>query len=137
MTDFKAIVESSYDNGTPFWIFTSDYIFGMVPMDAGGARWKEISYTFEEAENPLFITERTADISFQFLMEEVEKGVSFYVEDLKIPMFKEFAITLEGKTGPEKMNAIITELVNNSTKYSANLPIIKNKDELGTLLSKV
>jgi hypothetical protein len=35
------------------------------------------------------------------------------------------------------MIAIITELVNNSTKYSANLPIIKNKDELGTLLSKV
>jgi len=137
MTDLKAIVESSYDNGTPFWIYTSDYIFGMVPMDAGGARWKEVSYTFEEPDNPLFVTERSADISFQFLMEEVEKGVSFYVEDLKIPMFKEFAITLEGKNGPEKMNAIITELVNNSTKYSANLPIIKNKDELGTLLSKV
>ncbi|MHA1240020.1 MAG: hypothetical protein ACTSQU_04425 [Promethearchaeota archaeon] len=137
MTDFKAIVESSYDNGTPFWIFTSDYIFGMVPVDAGGARWKEVSYTFEEPDNPLFVTERSADLSFQFLMEEVEKGTSFYVEDLKIPLFKEFAITLEGITGPEKMIAIITELVSNSTKYSANLPIIKNKDELGTLLSKV
>ena len=137
MTDFKAIVESSYDNGTPFWIYTSDYIFGMVPVDTSGTRWKEISYTFEEAENPLFVTERTADLSFQFLMEEVEKGTSFYVEDLKIPMFKEYAKTLEGKSGPEKMNAIIIELVNNSTKYSANFPIIKNKDELGTLLSKV
>ena len=42
MTDFKAIVESSYDNGTPFWIYTSDYIFGMVPIDASGTRWKEI-----------------------------------------------------------------------------------------------
>jgi len=56
MTDFKAIVESSYDNGTPFWIYTSDYIFGMVPVDASGTRWKEISYTFEEPENPLFVT---------------------------------------------------------------------------------
>jgi len=137
MTDFKVIVESSYDNGTPFWIYTSDYIFGMVPVDAGGARWKEVSYTFEEAENPLFVTERTADLSFQFLMEEVEKGTSFYVEDLKIPMFKEYAKTLEGKPGPEKMNTIIAELVNNSTKYSTNLPIIRKKDELGTLLSKV
>ncbi|MHA1234369.1 MAG: hypothetical protein ACTSQL_04700 [Promethearchaeota archaeon] len=137
MTDFKAIVESSYDNGTPFWIYTSDYIFGMVPVDASGARWKEVSYTFKEPENPLFVTERTADLSFKFLLEEVEKGVSFYVEDLKIPMFKEYAKTLEGKTGPEKMNEIITELVNNSPKYSSNLPIIKNKDELGTLISKV
>ncbi|MHA1466894.1 MAG: hypothetical protein ACTSP6_02295 [Promethearchaeota archaeon] len=137
MTDFKAIVESSYDNGTPFWIYTSDYIFGMVPVDASGARWKEVSYTFKEPENPLFVTERTADLSFKFLLEEVEKGVSFYVEDLKIPMFKEYAKTLEGKTGPEKMNEIITELVNNSPKYSSNLPIIKNKDELGSLISKV
>ena len=137
MTDFKAIVESSYDNGTPLWIYTNDYIFGMVPVDASGARWKEVSYTFEEAENPLFVTERTADVSFQFLLEEVEKGVSFYIDDLKIPMFKEFAITLEGKPGPEKMNAIITELVNNSTKYSANLPIIKKKDDLKIITSKV
>ena len=137
MNDFKEIVESSYDNGTPLWIYTSDYIFGMVPVDASGTRWKEISYTFEEPDNPLFVTERTADLSFQFLMEEVEKGVSFYVQDLKIPMFKEYVKNLEGKSGPEKMNAIITELVNNSTIYSSNLPIIKSKDELGTLLSKI
>jgi len=137
MNDFKEIVESSHDNGTPLWIYTSDYIFGMVPVDASGTRWKEISYTFEEPDNPLFVTERTADLSFQFLMEEVEKGVSFYVQDLKIPMFKEYAKNLEGKSGHEKMNAIITELVNNSTIYSSNLPIIKSKDELGTLLSKI
>jgi hypothetical protein len=136
MTDFKAIVESSYDNGTPFWIYTSDYVFGMVPMDADGARWKEVSYTFEEAENPLFVTERTADLSFQFLLEEVEKGVSFYVEDLKIPLFKEYAKTLEGKPGPDKMKAIIAELINSSNIYSSKLPIIKSRDELGTLTSK-
>jgi len=137
MTDFKAIVESSYDNGMPLWLYTSDYIFGMVPVDASGARWKEISYTFEEPDDPLFVTERAADLSFKFLLEEVEKGVTFYVKDLKIPMFKEYAKTLEGKSGPEKMNAIIAELVSNSSKYSANLPIIKSKDELGTLTSKV
>jgi len=137
MSDFKAIIDSSFDNGIPFWIYTSDYIFGMIPIDASGARWKEVSYTFEEPDNPLFVTERTADLSFQFLLEEVEKGVSFYVDDLKIPLVKEFAKTLEGKSGPEKVNAIITELITNSSKYSSKLPIIKNKDELGILTSKV
>jgi hypothetical protein len=137
MSEFKTIVDSSFDNGTPFWIYTNDYIFGMIPVDASGARWKEISYTFEEKDEPLFITERTADLSFQFLLEEVEKGVSFYVDDLKIPLVKEFAKTLEEKSGPEKMNAIISELINNSSKYSSKLPIIKNKDELGTLTSKI
>jgi hypothetical protein len=137
MSDFKAIVDSSYNNGIPFWIYTSDYIFGMIPVDAGGARWKEISYTFEEPDNPLFVTERTADLSFQFLLEEVEKGVSFYVDDLKIPLVKEFAKTLEGNSGTEKMNAIIAELINNSSKYSSKLPIIRSKDELGTLTDKI
>jgi hypothetical protein len=137
MSDFKAIIDSSFDNGIPFWIYTSDYIFGMIPVDASGARWKEVSYTFEEPDNPLFVTERAADLSFQFLLEEVEKGVSFYVDDLKIPLVKEFAKTLEGKTGPEKVNAIIAELITNSSKYSSKLPIIKSKDELGILTSKI
>lgn len=137
MTDFKAIVESSYDNGTPFWIYTSDYIFGMVSVDASGTRWKEVSYTFEEPDNKLFITERTAELSFQFLMEEVEKGVSFYVDDLKVPMIKEYAKSLEGRPGPEKINALISELVNNATKYSSKLPIIKSKNDLEILISKV
>jgi len=137
MSDFVTIVNSSFDNGIPFWIYTSDYIFGMVPVDASGTRWKEISYTFEEPDNPLFITERAADISFQFLLEEVEKGVSFYVDDLKVPMIKEFAKKLEGKPSPEKMNAIIAELINNSSKYSSKFPIIKSKDELSSLASKI
>ena len=137
MSDFKAIVDSSFDNGIPFWIYTSDYIFGMIPVDAGGARWKEISYTFEETDDPLFVTERSADLSFQFLLEEVEKGVSFYVDDLKIPLVKEYAKTLEGKSGSEKMKAIISEIINNTSKYSSKLPIIKSKDELGTLTSKI
>ena len=139
MSDFVTIVNSSFDIGTlvPLWIYTSDYIFGMVPVDASGARWREISYTFEEPDNPLFVTERAADLSFQLLLEEVEKGVSFYVDDLKVPMIKEFAKTLEGKSGPEKMNAIIAELISNSSKYSSKFPIIKNKEELEKIREKL
>jgi len=133
--EFKAIVDSSYDKGTPFWLYTSDYIFGMIPTD--NDRWIEVSYTFEEPDEPFFKTERNADLSFQFLLEEVEKGVSFYVEDLKVPLLKEFTISLEGKSGIDKMNAIISELIGNSAKYSANLPIIKSKDQLNILKEKV
>ena len=133
--EFKAIVDSSFDKGKPFWLYTSDYIFGMIPTD--NDRWIEVSYTFEDPDEPFFKTERNADLSFQFLLEEVEKGVSFYVEDLKVPLLKEFTTTLEGKSGTDKMNAIISELIGNSAKYSANLPIIKSKDHLNILKEKV
>jgi len=133
--EFKAIVDSSFDKGTPFWLYTSDYIFGMIPTD--NDRWIEVSYTFEEPDEPFYKTERNADLSFQFLLEEVEKGVSFYVEDLKVPLLKEFTTSLEGKSGTDKMNAIISELIDNSAKYSANLPIIKSKDQLNILKEKV
>ncbi|MHA2006412.1 MAG: hypothetical protein ACXABO_18080 [Promethearchaeota archaeon] len=133
--EFKAIVDLSFDKGTPFWLHTSDYIFGMVPAD--NDRWIEVSYTFEDPDEPLFKTERNADLSFQFLLEEVEKGVSFYIEDLKVPLLKEFAKSLESKSGQEKMNLIIAELINNSDKYSVSLPIIKSKDQLSTLKEKV
>ena len=133
--EFKAIVDSSYDKGTPFWLYTSDYIFGMIPTD--NDRWIEVSYTFEDPDEPFYKTERNADLSFQFLLEEVEKGVSFYVEDLKVPLLKEFATSLEGKSGTDKMNSIIAELTNNSGNYSANLPIIKIKDQLNILKEKV
>ena len=133
--EFKILVDSSYDKGTPFWLYTSDYIFGMIPSD--NDRWIEVSYTFEDPDEPFYKTERNADLSFQFLLEEVEKGVSFYVEDLKVPLLKEFATSLEGKSGTDKMNGIIAELIGNSSKYSANLPIIKSKDELSILKQKV
>ena len=133
--EFKALVDSSYDKGTPFWIHTSDYVFGMIPTD--NERWIEVSYTFEEPDEPFSKTERDADLSFQFLLEEVEKGVTFYVEDLKVPLLKEFATSLEGSSGTEKMIAIIAELITNSDKYSTNLPIIKSKDKLNVLKEKV
>ncbi len=133
--EFKALVDASFDKGIPFWLYTSDYIFGMIPTD--NDRWIEVSYTFEDPDEPFVKTERSADLSFQFLLEEVEKGVSFYVEDLKVPLLKEFATSLEGKSGSEKMVSIIAELINNANKYSTNFPIIKTKDEIGILKEKV
>jgi hypothetical protein len=133
--EFTALVDTSFDKGTPFWLHTQDYVFGMVPTD--NDRWIEVSYTFEDPDEPFFKTERNADLSFKFLLEEVEKGVSFYVKDLKVPLLKEFANSLEGSSGNEKMKAIIAELITNSDKYSANLPIINSKDQLNLLKEKL
>jgi len=133
--DFTNLVDSSFDKGTPLWIYTKDYIYGMVPAD--NDRWVEISYTFEDPEEPLFTTERNADLSFQFLFEELSKGLSFYVEDFNVQKIKDFAKELKGKPGSEKINAVITELINNSINYSSSLPIIKNKNELSSLKNKV
>lgn len=135
--EFKSIVDASYDNGTPIWLYTSDYIFGMVPVDSSGTRWTEISYTFDDPDEPLLKTERNADLSYQFLLEEVEKGISFYVKDLNVLSLKEFTKTIEEKSGPEKVNALIAELINHPSKYSSNLPIIKSKEELEMIKSKV
>ena len=134
--DFKAIVDTSFDNGTPLWVYTTDYIFGMVPADPDGNRWAEVSYTFED-DDPLMKSERNADLSFQFLFEELEKGVSYYIEDFNVNNLKEFAKSIEGKSGPEKIKALISELISNSSKYSSNLPIIKDKGELQVLKDKV
>jgi hypothetical protein len=135
--EMKTIIDASFDNGTPIWLHTRDYIFGMVPADSNGERWTEISYTYEDPDEPLSKTERSAELSFQFLMEEVEKGVSFYIEDLKIPLIKDFAKSLEDKSGPEKIKAFITELITNSATYSSNFPIIKGKGEVDILKEKI
>lgn len=137
--EFKAIVDSSFDNTnyTPFWTYNSDYIFGMIPANSEGSRWIEVSYTFEDPDEPLVKNERNADLSYQFLLEELTKGVPFYLEDLNVNKIKEFAKSIESKSGPEKIVAIITELINNSNNYSTNLPIIKNQDDLGTLKGKL
>ena len=137
--EFKNLVDSSYDNANfvPLWIYTNDYIFGMVPADPNGERWTEISYTFEDPDEPLVKTERKADLSFQFLLEEVAKGVSFYVEDLNVNKLKDFAKGIDAKPGPEKMNAVISELINKSSEYSANLPVIRDKAGLQILKDKL
>jgi len=47
------------------------------------------------------------------------------------------AKTVESKPGPEKINALIAELINNASNYSANFPVIKSKDELQVLKEKL
>ena len=137
--EFKNIIDTSYDQGiTPFWIYTADYVYGLIPADGSGDRWIEVSYTFEDPDEPLYKTERNADLSFQFLLgEELGKGISGYVEDFKVITIKEFAKGLEGKSGSEKIQALTAELINNSGTYAASFPIIKSKDELGKLKEKL
>ncbi|MGQ4872839.1 MAG: hypothetical protein ACP6IY_02070 [Promethearchaeia archaeon] len=134
--EFKKIVDSSFDHGTPLWIYTSDYIYGIVPL--GGDRWLEVSYTFDDPDEPLITGEKNADLAYQLMMEEISKGTTFYVEDLKVPLLKEFANSLEGKSSSEKIDAIIQELINNTSKYTSNTDfLVKSKDDLAKLKEKV
>ena len=133
--EFKAIVDSSFDKGTPLWIYTKDYIYGIVPAD--NDRWLEVSYSFDDPDEPLVKAEKGADLAFPLMLEELTKGVSFYVEDLKVAVLKDFAKGLEGKSGSEKISMLIVELINNTGNYSSNLPIITSKDDLGTLKGKL
>ncbi|MFX1379748.1 MAG: hypothetical protein ACFFA4_11725 [Promethearchaeota archaeon] len=133
--EFKNIVDSSFDNGTPLWIYTQDYIYGMVPT--AGDKWLEVSYTFEDPDDPLMKGEKSADFAYQLMMEEISKGLTFYVQDLKVPLLKEFAGGIE-KSGSDLIGAVITELINNTSKYTSNNDfIIKSKDELSKLREKV
>ena len=133
--EFKATVDSSYDSGTPLWIYTSDYVYGMVPT--AGDKWIEISYTFEDPDDPLMKGEKGADFAYQLMMEEISKGLTFYVDDLKVPALKQFTET-SGKSGSELIKAVIEELINNTANYTANTDfLVKSKDELGKLKEKV
>lgn len=133
--EFKAIVDSSFDKGTPLWIYTKDYIYGIIPAD--NDRWLEVSYSFDDPDEPLVKAEKGADLAFPLMLEELTKGVSFYVEDLKVAVLKDFAKGLEGKSGSEKISTLIAELISNTGNYSSNLPIITSKDDLGTLKGKL
>ncbi|TET60674.1 MAG: hypothetical protein E3J52_03055 [Promethearchaeota archaeon] len=133
--EFKNIVDSSFDNGTPLWIYTKDYIYGIVPT--AGDKWLEVSYTFEDPDDPLMKGEKGADFGYQLMMEEISKGVTFYIEDLKVPLLKEFAGGT-GKSDSDLIIAVIEELINNTSKYTSNTDfLIKNKGELGKLKDKV
>lgn len=135
--EFKSIVNSSFDKGTPIWLYTNDYIYGLVPKDEAGSRWIEVSYTFEDPEEPLVKCERGANMSFQFLLEELGKGVAFYIEDFNVKKIKDFAKSLEGKPDPEKIKGVISELINNSAAYSKSLPIVKAKADLPKVTAKL
>jgi hypothetical protein len=133
--EFKTIVDSSFDNGTPLWIYTADYIYGIVPT--AGDKWLEVSYTFEDPDDPLMKGEKGADFAYQLMMEEISKGVTFYIEDLKVPFLKEFAGGT-GKSGSDLIAAVIAELISDTSKYTSNTDfLIKGKDELGKLKEKV
>lgn len=133
--EFKSIVDSSYDNGIPLWIYTADYIYGMVPTV--GNKWLEISYTLKEPDDPLIKGEKSPDFAYQLMMEEISKGLTFYVQDLKVPLLKEYAGGT-GKSGSELIVAVIEELINNTSKYTSNTDfLIKSKDELNKLKEKL
>jgi len=133
--EFKKIVDSSFDNGTPLWIYTQDYIYGIVP--SAGDKWLEVSYTFEDPDDPLMKGEKSADFAYQLMMEEISKGVTFYIQDLKVPLLKEFAEGA-GKSGSDLIKMVIIELINNTSKYTNNTDfIIRSKDELAKLKEKV
>lgn len=135
--EFKNLVDQSYEKGiSPIWIYTKDYIYGMMSVDNNGDRWLEISYDFN-SDDPILKKERAADLSYQFLFEELEKGLSFYVEDFNVNNLKVFGTTVENKSGAEKMKALISELINNTEKYSGNLPIIKKKEDAHILKEKI
>ncbi len=135
--EFKNLVDQSFEKGiNPIWIYTNDYIYGMFPVDDGAGRWMEVTYDFD-SDDPILKKERNADLSYQFLFEELEKGVSYYIEDFNVNNLKQFAATVENKSGSEKLTAIINELINNTDKYSANLPIIKSKNDANILKEKV
>ena len=133
--EFKTIIDSSFNNGTPLLIYTKDYIYGIIPT--AGDKWLEVSYTFDDPDEPLIKGEKSPDFAYQLMMEEISKGVTFYVQDLKGPLLKEFAGGT-GKSGSELIKAIIEELINNTSKYTNNTDfLIKRKDEIGKLKEKV
>ncbi|MHA1734227.1 MAG: hypothetical protein ACTSU5_20000 [Promethearchaeota archaeon] len=125
---FFSEVEGSYDNGTPFVEYTDDYIYALVPL--GGGKWKEIVLMKED--DSVEESEMDSDRAFLMLMEEVEKGLPGYVEDFKVLYIKEFREGLSGSS-EDKINAVIQELLTNGAKYSDNLPVVKSKDELGSI----
>ncbi len=131
------ILDVAFDYGTPFLIYTEDYIYGLIPIDAEGSRWKEISYMFIGEGGDLETREMAAELSYQFLCEEVEKGLSHYLKDLKVNNVKEFVNSIKEKSGEEKIKAIIDELINKSANYSASMPIIKSKADLQILKNKL
>ena len=136
--EFKNIIDTSYDKGiTPFWIYTTDYIYGMVPADANGDCWIEVAQTFEDPDEPLIKSEKGADLAYQLMMEEIGKGLTFYVEDLKVPQLKAFADGT-GKSGSDLIAAVVNELISNTASYSGKADfLIKSKDDLGKLKEKV
>jgi len=134
--EFKQLVDESFEKSfEPIWVYTEDYLYGMMPADEEGDRWTEIVYTMKGDD--LRTKERNAMLSYQFLFEELEKGVSFYDKSFNVNNLKVFADSIEDKSHSEKIKALIKELKTNTDKYSEKMPIVKNKDEANILKEKV
>lgn len=130
---FISILNSAFDHGTPFIDYTSDYIYALIPT-SDSSKWIEVSYDISGSE--LEEKRLTADLAYVLLCEEIEKGLSMYIEDLMIGKFKDFKESIKDKPDAEKITNVITELTTNGLKYSQNLPVAK-KDTLDLVKGKV
>ncbi|MHA1820082.1 MAG: hypothetical protein ACTSU2_08430 [Promethearchaeota archaeon] len=119
-------LDKAFDNGTPFIDYTSDYVYCLIPL--GGGKWKEISYMIPDKE----LEEREFDDAkaYRMLLEEVEKGLAGDIEDFMLNDFRAFKEGLGDKPDSKKINDIIKELIENTEKYSKNLPIVKTKEDI-------
>jgi uncharacterized protein YktA (UPF0223 family) len=127
------LLDGAFSNGTPFIGYTADYVYALIPL--GGGKWNEVSFDIQSGE----LDERTINstIAFRMLMEEIEKGISQELEDFMLGKFKEFKESIASKPDEEKLTSIIKELITNTNVYSAKLPIVKSKDGIGAVKSKL
>ena len=130
---FISILDSAFQNGSPFIDYTVDYIYCLIPT-SDPAKWKEVSYDISGSE--LEEKELDSPMAFVLLCEEIEKGLSMYIEDFMLGKFKEFKESIKDKPDDEKITSIITELTTNNTTYSQNLPVAK-KDNLDLVKGKL
>jgi hypothetical protein len=132
-TKFLSILDSAFDHGTPFIDYTVDYIYCLIPT-SDSEKWNEVSYdiTGKEMEEK----ELASDMAYALLCEEIEKGLSMYIEDFMLAKFKDFKESIKDKSDADKIKDIINELITNSSDYSQNLPVAK-KDTLDLVKQKV
>ncbi|MBN2154574.1 MAG: hypothetical protein JW776_00835 [Candidatus Lokiarchaeota archaeon] len=129
-----SILDSAFDHGTPFIDYTVDYIYCLIPT-SNAVKWKEISYDISGGE--FEEKELESELGFAMLCEEIEKGLSMYIEDFMLSKFKEFKESIKDKDDTEKIIEIIKELVNNGSQYSQRLPVINKKESLDIVKGKV
>ena len=130
--EYSAILDKSFDEGTPFINYTEYYSYALIPK---GGKWLEVSYDFEEHEimenNELSETD-----AYLKLCEEIEKAMSEELEIFYLNKWKDFKGKLEGSEG-EMLKALIAEITTNPTTYSDTLPVVLNKDDLSKVKEKL
>lgn len=131
--ELLAIIESAWDNGSPFIDYTDYYVYCLIPK--GDGNWTEVSYDINDAT--IDKRDMNGTIAYRMLVEELEKGLSGELEDFMLGTFKQFREGLGDMPDPEKIVAIIKELHANPGKYSKNLPVVKSKDDLDGVKAKL